>query len=125
MEYGSVWARNPDATAIRTGAGLPNEDQIRRNLAGTTSVAQTTLKDTLLGFQVLAGVDYAISDSVSLGVKGRWVRLESFEDDRAVWNPLRSHAPNLRLDGSEPVNGFVETDNIEFFGVGANLKFFF
>ena len=91
MEYGSVWARNPDATAIRTGAGLPNEDQIRRNLAGTTSVAHTTLKDTLLGFQVLAGLDYEISDSVSLGVKVRWVRLESFEDDRAVWDPLRSH----------------------------------
>ena len=125
MEYGGVWARNPDVTAITTGAGLPNQDEIRRNLAGATSVAQATLEDTLLGFQVLAGVDYAISDSVSLGVKARWVRFESFEDSGVMLDLLRSHAPNLRRDGSEPVSGGFRTDNIELFGVGANLKFFF
>ena len=125
MEYGGVWARNPDVTAITTGAGLPNQDEIRRNLAGVTSVAQTTLEDTLLGFQVLAGVDYAISDSVSLGVKGRWVRFESFEDSGVMLELLRSHAPNLRRDGSQPVSGGFRTDNMVFFGVGANLKFFF
>ena len=125
MEYGSVWGRNPDAARIMTGDGLPNQAEIRRNLAGAVSVAQTTLDDTLLGFQVLAGVDYEISDSVSLGVKGRWARFESFEDGGVVWDPLRSHAPNIRLDGSEPVSGFVETDEIEFFGMGVNLKFFF
>ena len=125
MEYGSVWSRNAEAANIRTGEGLPNAGDIRDNLAGKTSVAQVTLDDTLFGFQVLAGVDYAITDSVSLGIKGRWVRFESFKDGGVVWNPLRGHAPNLRLDGSEPVSGEIKTDNIEFFGVGVNLKFFF
>ena len=97
MDYGSVWARNPDPTAITTGAGLPNAAEIRRNLAGTTSVVQTELRDRLFGYQVLFGVDYALTESVSLGVKGRWVNFDSFSDG-TVWDPLRSHGPNLRRE---------------------------
>ena len=102
MEYGSVWARNEDSMnadgsyKISTGADLPNYDEIRRNLAKTVSVGQATLSDMLLGFQILFGVDYAITQAVSLGLKGRWVRFGSFSDD-FIWNPLRSHPPNLRL----------------------------
>ena len=124
MEYGSVWARNDDPANISTGEGLPNEDEIRRNLAKTVSVGQATLSDVLLGFQVLFGVDYAITEAASLGLKGRWVRFGSFSDD-FIWNPLRSHPPNLRRDGSEPVSGRLKTDNVEFFGVSLNLKYHF
>ena len=130
MEYGSVWARNEDAMnadgsyKISTGADLPNYDEIRRNLAKTVSVGQATLSDVLLGFQVLFGVDYAITETTSLGLKGRWVRFGSFSDD-FIWDPLRSHPPNLRRDGSEPVSGRLKTDNLEFFGVSVNLKYHF
>ncbi len=87
MEYGSVWARNEDSMnddgsyKISTGADLPNYDEIRRNLAKTVSVGQATLSDVLLGFQVLFGVDYAITKTTSLGLKGRWVRFGSLSDD--------------------------------------------
>ena len=130
MEYGSVWARNEDTMnadgsyKISTGADLPNYDEIRRNLAKTVSVAQPTLSDVLLGFQVLFGVDYAITEFTSLGLKGHWVRFGSFSDD-FIWNPLRSHPPNLRRDGSEPVSGRLKTDDVEFFGVSVNLKYHF
>lgn len=130
MEYGSVWARNEDAMnadgsyKISTGSDLPNYAEIRRNLAKTVSVGQATLSDVLLGFQVLFGVDYAITETTSLGLKGRWVRFGSFSDD-FIWDPLRSHAPNLRRDGSEPVSGRLKTDNVEFFGVSLNLKYHF
>ena len=130
MEYGSVWARNEDSMnddgsyKISTGADLPNYDEIRRNLAKTVSVGQATLSDVLLGFQVLFGVDYTITEAVSLGLKGRWVRFGSFSDD-FIWNPLRSHPPNLRLDGSEPVSGRFKTSDLEFFGVSVNLKYRF
>ena len=130
MEYGSVWARNEDAMnpdgsyTISTGADLPNYDEIRRNLAKTVSVGQATLSDVLWGFQVLFGVDYAITQAVSLGLKGRWVRFGSFSDD-FIWNPLRSHVPNLRKDGSEPVSGRLKTSDLEFFGVSLNLKYHF
>ena len=127
MEYGSVWARNDDASKISTGEGLPNVDEIRRNLAKTVSVGQATLSDVLLGFQVLFGVDYEVTQAVSLGLKGRWVRFGSFSDD-FTWNPLRSHPPYLRKPGAsdrEPVSGRLRTDNIEFFGLSVNLKYHF
>ena len=133
MEYGSVWARNEDSMnadgsyKISTGADLPNYDEIRRNLANTVSVGQATLSDVLLGFQVLFGVDYAITQAVSLGLKGRWVRFGSFSDD-FIWNPLRGHPPYLRKPGAsdrEPVSGRLKTDNVEFFGVSVNLKYHF
>ena len=124
MEYGSVWARNDDPANISTGVGLPNEDEVRRNLAKTVSVGQATLSDVLLGFQVLFGVDYAITEAMSLGLKGRWVRFGSFSDD-FIWDPLRSHEPNLRRNGSEPVSGRLKTDDVEFFGISVNLKYRF
>ena len=125
MEYGSVWARNPDPDAIITGAGLPNAEEIRRNLAGSTSVAQTELSDTLFGYQGILGLDYALNESTTLGIKGRWVRFNSFDDDGIVWDPLRSHVPNLRRDLSEPVSGSLKTSNIEMFGVSMRLKYRF
>ena len=125
MDYGSLWARNPDPTAITTGAGLPNAAEIRHNLAGTTSVAQTQLSDTLFGYQVLVGVDYALTELLSLGVKGRWVHFDAFSDGGTVWDPLRSHPPHLRRDGSEPFSGYLEVDDIQMFGVSLTLKYLF
>ena len=134
MEYGSVWARADDPAAISTGGQryeyttnedgeristpigepLPNALQIQQKLAKTVSVGQATLSDVLLGFQVLFGVDYAVTEATSLGLKGRWVRFGSFSDD-FIWNPLRTHAPNLRLDGSEPVSGRFKTERRRIF----------
>lgn len=125
MEYGSLWARNPDPSAISTGAGLPNVDEIRRNLAGSTSSAQTQLSETLYGYQLLFGVDYAMSESVTLGIKGRWVHFDGFSELTYAWNPLRSHVPNLRLDLSEPVEAYFRTDDMEVFGVSMALKYRF
>ena len=125
--YGSLWQRNSDPTKI-TSLKLPwDPDQratIQRNLAGTTSSVQTELSDTLFGYQILFGVDYALTESVSLGAKGRWVTFSSFSDT-VVWNPLRSHPPNRRRDGSQPVFGRIETDDISLFGFTLNLKYHF
>jgi opacity protein-like surface antigen len=127
MEYGSVWARNPYADRIPTGAGLPNADEIRQNLAGTVSVEDVTLSDTLWGFQFLFGVDYALTDAMSLGLKGRYVMFDSFDsgDGSLVWDPLRGHPPYLRTDGTEHVSGAVSTNNIQFFGISLNMKYHF
>ncbi|MCE2391958.1 MAG: hypothetical protein J4G09_10815 [Proteobacteria bacterium] len=123
-DWGSVWARNPDPERIATGAGQPNAAEIRRNLAGTASHAPTELEDTLFGYQLLVGVDYELSDAVSLGLKARWVDFGTFRDD-LVWNPLRSHVPNIRRDGSEPVKGIMETSDTEMFGISLSLKYDF
>ena len=125
MDYGSLWTRNPDPNAITTGAGLPNADAIRRNLAGTASSEQTKLSDTLFGYQVLFGVDYALTEALTLGVKGRWVNFDTFSDGGIVWDPLRSHQPHLRRDLSEPVAGRIKTQDIEMFAVSVTLKYHF
>ena len=112
MEYGSVWARNRDADNITTGGQqynddgtpkgdpLPNAMEIQQNLANTVSVGQATLSDTLWGLQILFGVDYAVTEVMSLGLKGRWVKFSSFDSgiNGVAWDPLRSHVPNVRLD---------------------------
>ena len=125
MDYVSLWARNFDPDAITTGAGRPNAEEIRRNLAGSTSVARVDLGDTLFGYQVLAGVRYALSDSVALDFKGRWVGYGAFGDDGIVWDPLRSHPPARRRDGSQPVSGGIETGDVRLFGISASLAYSF
>ena len=126
LAYGSLWARNADPAAIATGEGLPNVDDIRRNLAATTSSFQGVISDRLISRQVLFGADYALTEDLSVGVKGRWLHGAAFGSDEAiVWDPLRSHAPNLRRDGSEPVSGQLLTDASTLWGVGLSLTYHF
>ena len=101
-------------------------DAIRQNLAATTSSFQGVLSDRLLSQQVLVGVHYALTEDLSVGVKGRWVHGVAFEsDDAVVWDPLRSHVPNLRRDGSEPVSGQLLTDASTLWDVGLSLTYHF
>ncbi len=109
LDYGDLWVRNSDPAKIATAAGLPNEDEVRRNLAGTTSSKQGELSDRLSGFQALAGADWKVSDAASVGLQARYVRSDSFEDE-TDWERLRSHASQLRLDGSEPVTFRIRTE---------------
>ena len=126
VAYGSLWSRNANPTAITTGEGLPNVDAIRQNLAATTSSFQGVLSDRLLSQQVLVGVHYALTEDLSVGVKGRWVHGAAFEsDDAVVWDPLRSHVPNLRRDGSELVSGQLLTDASTLWDVGLSLTYHF
>ena len=126
LDYGDLWARNPDPAAIGTAAGLPNEAEIRRNLAATTSSKQGELDDRLTAWQMLGGVDYAMSNSVSLGVKARWVRFGPFLAEGIEWERLRSHPSQLRLDGSEPVTFRIRTeDALSFAAVSLAMRYRF
>ena len=126
LDYGDLWARNPDPSAIGTAAGLPNEAEIRQNLAATTSSKQGELHDRRTAYQVLGGVDYAVSDAVSLGVKVRWVRFGRFLAEGIEWERLRSHPSQLRLDGSEPVTFRIRTAGaLSFVGVSLAMRYAF
>ena len=126
LDYGDLWARNPDPGAIGTAAGLLNDAEIRRNLAATTTSKQAELHDRLTGYQVLGGADYALSEAVSLGVKIRWVRFGRFTADDIEWERLRSHASQLRLDGSELVTFRIRTDGaLSLVGVSLSMRYTF
>lgn len=122
LDYGDLWVRNADPAKIATAAGLPNEDEIRRNLAATTTSKQGELSDRLTGFQALAGVDWAVTDTASVGMQARYVRSDAFEDE-TEWERLRSHASQLRLDGSEPVTFRVRSgESVSYAALNVFLK---
>ena len=130
LEYNGVFARDIDPARITTGnapdggQALPNAAQIQATLAGTTTTESEKLHDTLFGYQVMLGVDYALTESLLLGVKGRWVSFNSFSG-KDEWDQLRSHPSNLRKDASETVVYDIRSDDIEMFGVSLNLKYRF
>ena len=53
-------------------------EDFHKRLAGTSSTASHTLEDTVFGYQAVVGVDYMLTESASIGVKGRWVRYAKF-----------------------------------------------
>ena len=126
LDYSDLWARNPDPAAIGTAAGLANEQEVRRNLAATTTSKQGKLDDRITGYQIVGGVDYVLSDSLSIGVKVRWVRLGQFVAEGISWERLRSHPSQLRLDGSEPVTFRIRTaDALSFAGASLEMRYTF
>ena len=124
MGYGAVFQRNIDPAAIDTGGRQPNAAEIKANLAGTTTVEHEELDDTLFGYQMMAGLDYQLTDHLVLGVKGRWVEYDSFKDGDE-WDALRSHPSNLRKDGSEPVAYDIKVSDMEMFALSMILKYTF
>ena len=92
----------------------------RENAAGTLSAMDTELSDTLFGFQVLAGMDYALTDRTSVGVKARWTQFDDFRD-RAPYAQIRSHEP-VDVDGVTPFVDQVRMDNIEYWAVTVGFK---
>ena len=135
-DWGSNWTRALNKDGLRDGLrrdgrdDLADNDVYIQNLAGSSSVTHTTLSDTIYGFQVLFGVDYAFTEAMSIGLKGRWVKYGSFSGDNIAWDPLRSHAPHVRVDAdgnpSGPmIEGSMTTSDIEFFGISVGLKYHF
>ena len=137
-DWGSNWTRTLDQQTLRDGFPYPNAnfagtqadyDEYIGRLAGSSSNTATTLSDTLWGLQILFGVDYALTEAMSLGLKGRWVKFNSFSDNLS-WDPLRSHPPYLRMDNAgnptgPRIQGAMSTSDIEFFGISVNMKYNF
>ncbi len=132
LDHGLSWVRNDDPALITSISRYFPEDRhddlrtVQQNLASTTSTNQTELESRLLGYQVLVGVDFALNDSVSLGVAGRRTASESFRDTTGPIDRLRSHTPaSNRLDGSNPVTVTLETNERTLYGFGLHLKYRF
>lgn len=128
MDFFSRWQRNGDPDKIETFKSFKTltsnqKDALHGRLAGTTTIADRKLTDTLFGYQALAGVDYRVSDPVSIGLKFRWADFGEFKDE-AEWDRLRSH-DSARAPGGTRVRYFVMTDDIRFWGLSLNVKYAF
>ncbi len=124
MDYGGIFQRNLDPAAITTGDDQPNAAVIKANLAGSTTTEHEELDDTLFGYQLIAGVDYMLTDHLAAGIKVRYVEYDSFKDGDE-WDILRSHTSNVRRDGSEPVVYDIKVDDMEMFTASLTLKYKF
>ena len=98
-------------------------DEVARAAAGTSSSLSGRLTDDLFGFQLLAGLDYALGERTSIGLKVRWARFEDMIDG-AVWDVVRNHAPVL-ADGKTPYKVRIKTDTIQYWAVTFGLKYHF
>ena len=130
MDYGSVWARKslrgPYSDWCGVGPNADDRDPPEPLLAGTVSVAQDHAQRHALGFQFLFGVDYALTDAMSLGLKGRYVMFDSFIVVTAVSFGIR-YGVTRHICGKTTPNRIraVSTNNIQFFGISLNLKYHF
>lgn len=93
----------------------------QRAAAGTVSELATDVSEIGLGFQLLAGVDYALSDQVSIGLKGRWVQTPDLSVD-AQWTTIRSHVP-VHADGVTPFISTLDFSRLGYWAVGASMKY--
>lgn len=125
MDYFQTWKRNDDPQYIRTFPNNPDGSisDLNRRLAGTTSVGDDELKDTLFGYQVLAGVDYALSDTLNLGLKLRKTWFNEFFDT-AEYQQLRSH-DSARGPGGARVEYFARSEDIGAWGLSLVAKYAF
>ena len=134
LDFFNRWARNHNPENIPTftrdqdnneiQTDRANRELLNRNVAGTTTIGRAKLSDTLFGYQVLAGVDYQVSDPVSIGLKFRWADFGEFESDPREWDQLRSHESAVGPGGAR-VRYAVATDDIQFWGVSLNMKYQF
>ncbi|MCY4029390.1 MAG: hypothetical protein OXH75_24105 [Acidobacteria bacterium] len=103
VDHGLLWVRNSDPDLITSVAQyFPPDRQddlrvVQQNLASTTTSNQTELGARLFGYQVLFGVDVALTESTSLGIKGRRVAFGSFSDAAVLERGARRWRAGCRL----------------------------
>ena len=91
--------------------------------AGTLSLFDCELGDTLMGYQLLAGLERSLGDRTSFGGKARWTRFDDL-NDVGEWQLIRSHEP-VQADGVTPFVSAHEFDPIGYLGVTAGLRYSF
>ena len=122
-DFSWLWARSADPADITTGLDQPNAAEIRRNLAATVSAGRRTIHDTMFGYALFVGIERELSESVSVGVKAQWRGSGEFKSEAYGGDLLRSHPPNLRLDGSEPVSTWSDTNDTGRFSTLFSIRY--
>ncbi len=117
LDYSTVWKRNDDPARIATFT----DPVLRAKLAGTTTVGEARMTDTVLAWQVLAGVEYRLREQLTLGLRLRWGRVGEFESDPRPWNQLRSH--DSTVGRGEPILYQARIGDSEFWGVSLGLTY--
>ena len=122
VDYRTFWQRSREHDQITVFDPGPGEE-LNHALVGAVSYDRARMRDTLFGYQVLAGVDYQISDPVSFGLKFRYADFGEFKDE-SEYTQLRGHA-SVAGNPPRPVTYYIQTNDIQFWGVSLNMKYQF
>ena len=123
VQYRTRWHRTRNADDIKvfkTAEGTA----LNQKLAGALSHDEATMSDTLFGYQALAGVDYQVSEPLTIGLKFRYAMFGEFEDE-SQYTRLRGHDPVVGNPPTTPATYYISTDDIQFWGVSLNMKYQF
>ncbi len=130
LEYRTFWRRTNDPEHVTvfdteglTGDELAKAQALNRKITGAITTDSAGLSDLLSGYQAVAGLDYQVSDPVTVGLKFRWVSFGEF-DDESAYDSLRDHA-SVAGHPPVPVTYYVKTDDIQFWGISLNMKYRF
>lgn len=117
MEYTGVSVRNEDRSVLLELGRNPNA-------AGLQSVGEATVRDRLWGWQVMAGLDFGVTDRVALTVRMRYLdALGTFEAPGNSWNPLRGHESSVG-PGGEAITYDIGAEGFGLWTATAGLRFF-
>lgn len=91
--------------------------------AGKRSLADAMLADALLGYQLVAGVDYALDEGRTLTAKVRYGgAFGEFEDGGHPWQPLRGHESTV-APGGAAIRYAIAMEDLRFWAVTVGMKF--
>ena len=123
LDQGVSFVRKPEAAYLAIEFTPDWPEEAKRAAAGTISMVDSEVDDRATAYQVLLGVDYALSSKVSLGMRGTWTRLGELTQD-ITWETVRSHAP-VQADGVTPFTSTVSFDGVEYTTIEVTLKYAF
>lgn len=117
MDYSALSVRTDDRDALLELGRNPNA-------AGTRSVGEAALRDTLWGYQFVAGLDFApVGGRAALTVRVRF--LDTFGDFEAPgnsWNPLRDHESSSGPEG-EPITYDIGATGLGHWAATVGVRF--
>ena len=115
------------ATSIRRGVDALRALNPPRHpgAANLVSHGNEDLSDWLWGYQLIAGLDYALTKKRLLTLKLRHGKnLQDFRDDGNLWRSLRGHASTV-APGGAPVHYGISARSPLFWALSLGLKFYF
>ncbi len=115
------------ATSIRRGEDVLRDLDPPRHpgAANKVSYASEALSDRLWSYQLVGGLDYALTERLSLAGKVRYGRaFGDFRQDGNPWRSLRGHASTV-APGGAPVHYGITVPGPGFWAFSLGLKSFF
>ena len=95
----------------------------QRAAAGTISTLSETVSRSTFAYQLLGGIDRALSDRTTLGIKARWTVLGTVSAE-LPWTAIRSHRP-VRADGSTLFVMDFDFEQLGYFTVAVEMRYVF